>query len=79
MKGLFSKVIGVIAGVVALFGISVANVKAALPDISHKTPLYLEHGKSIGDNIGITSDHESHVSHGSHGSHGSHRSHSSGW
>lgn len=76
MKGLFSKVIGTIAGVVALFGISVANVRAAVPDISDKTPLYLEHGKSVGNSIGTASDHESHWSHESHASH---RSHSSGW
>ena len=90
MKGLFSKVMGVIAGVVALFGISVGygtasvanakasvtNVTASVPDISGKSALYLEHGKSIGSSIGtlICQDHESHASHVSHGSHHSHSS-----
>jgi hypothetical protein len=84
MKGLFRKVIGVIAGLVAFSGISVVNVTASVPnvtasltDISRKSPLYLEHGKSIGSSMGtIICDHESHASHASHGSH---RSHSSGW
>ena len=74
MKGLFSKVMGVIAGLVALFGISVANVTAAVPDISGKSPLYLEHGKSIGSSIDLISEHGSHASHGSHESHSSHSS-----
>jgi len=46
MKGLFSKVMIVIAGVAAIFGISVANVTASAPDISGKSALYLEHGKT---------------------------------
>ena len=74
MKGLFSKVMGLIVGVVALFGISVANVKASVPDINGKSALYLEHGKSIGSSIGTVCDHESHWSHASHGSHDSHSS-----
>jgi hypothetical protein len=75
MKGLFSKVMGVIVGVVALFGISIANVTASVPDISGKSALYLEHGKSIGSSIGtLTCDHQSHWSHGSHVSHSSHSS-----
>jgi hypothetical protein len=91
MKGLLIKVIGVIAGSLALFGISVANVKASVPDIrgisvdnirasvpdiSGISALYLEHGKYIGSSIGTLSWH---VSHGSHESHGSHVSHSSGY
>lgn len=76
MKSLFGKIIGVIAGVTALLGISVANVTAAVPDISGKTALYLENGKSIGSNMGTTSEH---WSHSSHVSHGSHTSHGSGW
>ena len=80
MKGLFSKIMGVIIGFVALFGISVANVTASVPDISSKSALYLEHGKSIGSSIDtFLSWHSSHASHGSHSSHGSHTSHSSGW
>ena len=74
MKGLFSKVMGVIAGLVALFGISAANVTAAVPDISGKSALYLEHGKSIGSSTDLISQHVSHSSHGSHVSHTSHRS-----
>ena len=74
MKGLFSKVMGVIVGVVALFGISVANVKASVPDISGKSALYLEHGKHISSDITNLSGHESHVSHASHESHSSHGS-----
>ena len=75
MKGLFSKVVGVVAGLAALFGVSVANVTAAVPDISAKSPLYLEHGKSMGSAAStIVCDHDSHASHGSHGSHGSHSS-----
>ena len=73
MKSLFGKVIGVIAGVAALFGISVANVTAAVPDISNKSALYLEHGKHIGSSI-VVYDHESHASHASHSSHRSHYS-----
>ncbi len=75
MKSLFSKVMGVIAGVVALFGISVANVTASVPDISEKSALYLQHGKYIGSAIDTVSWH---TSHGSHESHHSHHSHSSG-
>ncbi len=76
MKGLFSKVMVFFAGAVALFGISVANVTASVPDISGKQALYLEHGKSIGSSIDTLSWH---TSHGSHGSHGSHVSHGSGY
>lgn len=74
MRGLSSKVMGVIAGLVALSGISVANVTASVSDIGSKSPLYLEHGKSLGSSIGPICDHESHASHASHGSHGSHSS-----
>lgn len=74
MKGQFSKVMGVIVGLVALFGISVANVTASVPDISDKAALYLEHGKAIGNSIDTLNWHTSHVSHGSHGSHVSHGS-----
>jgi hypothetical protein len=81
MKSLFSKVMGVIAGLVAFSGISVANVTASIPnatasvtDISAKSPLYLEPGKSIGSSIGPICDHESHASHASHASHSSHSS-----
>jgi hypothetical protein len=77
MKGLFSKVMIVITGAIALFGISVANVKASLPDITSKSALYLEHGKQINSDMASMSWHSSHVSHGSHGSHGSHFSHES--
>jgi len=70
MKGLFSRVMGVIVGLVALSGISVANVTASVPDISDKSAFYLEHGKSIGSSI--ICEHGSHVSHGSHESHSSH-------
>lgn len=74
MKGLFSKVMGVIAGLVALSGISVANVTASVQDISGKSALYLEHGKTLAAAAPIISDHESHASHVSHGSHHSHSS-----
>ena len=76
MKGLFSKVIGVIASSVALFGISVANVTPAVPvaDITGKSALYLEHGKSIDSSIDTLSWHSSHASHESHASHASHAS-----
>ncbi len=74
MKGLSSKLTGIIAGLVALFGISAANVAAAVPDIGAKSPLYLEHGKSIGSSMDIISQHVSHSSHESHHSHYSHRS-----
>lgn len=74
MKGLFSKAMVVIAGAAALFGFSVANVKASVPDVSGKSALYLEHGKSIGsiNALNVYSDHESHASHESHESHYSH-------
>lgn len=72
MKGLFSKIMGVIVSSIALFGISAANVTAAVPDISSKSALYLEHGKSIGSGIDAANWHSSHVSHESHASHASH-------
>jgi hypothetical protein len=74
MKGLFSKVMVVIAGAVAFFGISTANVTASVSDISGKSALYLEHGKQINSDIINTSWHESHASHHSHHSHHSHSS-----
>ena len=76
MKSLFSKAVVLIAGVAALFGISVNNVMAmtTAPDISSKSALYLEQGKSIGNNINAYNDHESHSSHESHESHHSHYS-----
>ncbi len=84
MKGLFSKGMGVIAGLVALFGISVGNGTASVADttasvanVSGKSALYLEHGKSIGSNTGIIICQ--HDSHSSHSSHASHVSHSSGY
>ena len=76
MKGLFSKVMGVIAGIVALSGISAANITTSIPNISDKSPLYLEHGKSIASSMGPICDH---MSHASHSSHHSHHSHSSGY
>lgn len=79
MKGLFSRIMVGITGAVALFGISVANIKASVPDISSKSTLYLEHGKSIGSSIDTLSWHTSHASHESHASHASHVSHSSGY
>ena len=79
MKGLFVKLMVVITGACALFGISVSNVKASVPDISSKSALYLEHGKQINNAMDIQVGHGSHVSHGSHGSHGSHVSHGSGY
>jgi hypothetical protein len=86
MKSLFSKVMVAVAGVAALFGISVNNVMAmtsapvpaSVTEITSKSPLYLEHGKSMGG-INVFNDHESHSSHESHGSHGSHGSHESGY
>jgi len=90
MKGIFSKVMGVIVSSIAFFGISVANVTASVPDISSGTSaanitasvpdisgisaLYLEHGKYIGSSIGTLSWHSSHASHASHASHVSHSS-----
>ena len=74
MKGLFSKVMVVIAGAVALFGFSVANVTASVSDISGKSALYLEHGKQISSVIANASWHSSHASHESHASHASHGS-----
>lgn len=76
MKSLLSKVIILIAGVAALFGMSVTNVTAISPasNITGKSALYLEHGKSIGSNISGYNDHESHYSHESHRSHYSHYS-----
>ena len=82
MKGLFSKVVVVAAGVAALLGISVNNVMAttSAPNISDKSALYLEHGKSIGSSTStVFNDHYSHYSHESHESHSSHRSHYSGY
>lgn len=72
MKSLFGKVMGVIAGIIALLGISVGSVMASGVDISGKSPLFLEHGKSIGS--GTICEHGSHVSHESHASHVSHSS-----
>jgi hypothetical protein len=74
MKGLFSKVLGVIVSAVALFSISVTNVKASTPDITGKSALYLEHGKSIASSIDTINWHTSHASHESHESHVSHSS-----
>ena len=90
MKGLFSKVIVVIAGAAAFLGISATNIATSVaasapksvPEITGKSALYLEHGKSISGSMTTLngfSDHESHFSHSSHESHSSHRSHSSGW
>ena len=44
MRNIFSKAMGVIAGVVALFGVSVTNVPASSPNITGKSAFYLEHG-----------------------------------
>jgi len=84
MKGLFTKVMGVIAGLIAFSGISVANVKASVPNapaslsgLSEKPLLYLEHGKSLGGSIDTRISQ--HWSHSSHSSHASHSSHSSGY
>jgi hypothetical protein len=77
MKGLLSKVVVVVAGAAALFGISANNVIAmtSAPDISSKSALYLEHGKSIGNSpLNGFNDHYSHSSHESHSSHYSHYS-----
>jgi hypothetical protein len=86
MRGLFNKVVVVVAGAAAFLGISVANVTASVPtsvpEITSKSALYLEHGKSINGNMNTLngfSDHESHYSHSSHESHSSHRSHYSGY
>jgi hypothetical protein len=75
MKGLFGKVLGVTAGLAALFGVSVTTVTASVPNVSSKSALYLEHGKSMGNSTNaIICDHESHESHASHASHASHSS-----
>jgi hypothetical protein len=83
MKGLFSKAIVVIAGVAAFLGISVANVTASVPtsvkEITSKSALYLEHGKSISDSSNTLNGFNDHYSHSSHESHSSHRSHYSGY
>jgi hypothetical protein len=76
MRGIFSKVTGVIVALIALTGISLVNVTPSTPDINGKSALFLEHGKYIGSSSGPISWH---TSHGSHGSHGSHSSHSSGY
>lgn len=78
MKRLFVRVMGFVAGTVALFGISVANVTASTQNITEKSALYLEHGKSIAAGVDVLAGHGSHGSHGSHESHGSHVSHGSG-
>jgi hypothetical protein len=86
MKDLFSKVMVVLVGVAAFLGISAANVTASAPstvsEITGKSALYLEHGKSIAVDMTISNgfnDHYSHSSHESHESHSSHRSHYSGY
>jgi hypothetical protein len=83
MKGLFSKVMVVIASAAAFLGISAANVTASQPssvsEITGKSALYLEHGKSIGSSISIVNGFNDHYSHSSHESHASHRSHYSGY
>jgi hypothetical protein len=76
MKAFLRKVMVVIVGAVALFGISAANVTASVSNISGKSALYLEHGKSIDGSVDSVSWH---TSHGSHESHGSHVSHGSGY
>ena len=90
MKSLFSKVIAIVAGATAFLGISVNNVMAmasppssqpaSITEITSKSPLYLEHGKSIVGNMLAYDDggHSSHSSHESHSSHASHASHYSG-
>jgi len=82
MKGVFSKVGIIIAGLVAIFGISAGNAKVSVLDLSNKAPLYLEHSKAIDSDHGVLAWHSSHVSHQSHWSHSSHQSHAShqsGW
>lgn len=74
MKGIFSKVLGVIAGGVALFGISATNVPASTPNVNAKSALYLVHGKYIDNSADALNWHYSHESHGSHESHASHSS-----
>lgn len=85
MKGLFSKVMVVVAGAAAFLGISVANLTASVstptsvPEITGKSALYLEHGKSIGSSMNTLNGFNDHYSHSSHESHSSHRSHYSGY
>ena len=81
MRNLLGKVIGVILGIIALFGISAVGVAASVPNnISSKTALYLEHGKSINNNVGtLNYQDDSNLNHVSHSSHASHSSHSSGY
>ena len=78
MKGFFSKLIVIIAGAATFLGFSVANVTAlapkSVPQITRKSALCLEHGKSIDNSIGTTNRHGSHSSHESHSSHRSHQS-----
>ncbi len=75
MKKVIIKAGLVVASIVSLLGVSSGVVKAATPDISAKSPLYLEHGNNInGSGGGIVCDHESHASHESHSSHASHAS-----
>jgi hypothetical protein len=83
MKDLYSKVIVVLVGVAAFLGISASNLMASAPstvsEITGKSALYLEHGKSMAVDMTISNGFNDHYSHSSHESHSSHRSHYSGY
>lgn len=76
-----NKVTTALAALIALVGINVGNVQAAVTQpTSEKTPLVLEHGAAMhtpgaSTAQGELSDHYSHYSHSSHESHSSHYSH----
>jgi hypothetical protein len=75
MRVLFKKLVVVLAGVIALFGISVSSATASVAAVNKDTPFYLENGSySTGSSVDIANWHSSHVSHGSHVSHHSHYS-----
>ncbi len=92
MRRLMTKVMIVLGGLAAAFGISISNVHANKPTpiateinkITETSPLYLDHSVNIfsvqiGDQMSWHYSHSSHESHWSHQSHHSHHSHYSGY
>ncbi len=89
MKGILKNTLAVLAGVVAIFGLTLPNAAAHTKEITKQegtkitatSPLYLDHAvKIFGDAQNpVLSQHESHYSHSSHESHHSHYSHRSGY
>jgi len=87
VKRFIEKMMVVVGGLLAVFGITSGNAKAFIPaskdkmvNISKQTPLYLKHAKDFQLEMkNMLTWHYSHASHQSHYSHRSHYSHYSGY